>query len=406
MDKINGQFVKYRVARSDVIHNNISATATADLLTASSTYGARHLVLWKVETSSLVGSIAFTGRATAADSRRNCHYYTQGGNAATASAETISYTSADTTTAYYLQVEGSQDGACVATITSGNVTVTAIGLADPVFDSEQTGTNHAVDGTAALPTYSFALDTNTGFYRVGADEIGVAIGGALDMSFQANALNIASGSTINFDAAADTAADFLLDVNGNELLETTGVASAVNQLGIRNAATGNGPMIEVIGETNVPLNLLAKGTGAVIVNNGTDPVQIQMMGAASAGTNEITDLSGNEVLAFTPVASAVNEITISNAATGTAGPIIEATGETNIDIQIKAKGTGFITTTTSSGGMKIGNAAAHSTPGVHILSFKTGTEPVGAVTTSGGIHTNGTVMRKVIADGTVSNVET
>ena len=51
-------------------------------------------------------------------------------------------------------------------------------------------------------------------------------------------------------------------------------------------------------------------------------------------------------------------------------------------------------------------SAFATTEPVSWATFKTGTEPVGAVTTSGGIGTNGTVVRKVIAAGTVSNVET
>ena len=38
--------------------------------------------------------------------------------------------------------------------------------------------------------------------------------------------------------------------------------------------------------------------------------------------------------------------------------------------------------------------------------MKTGTAPVGAITTSSGIFASTTVVRKIIADGTASNVET
>jgi len=38
--------------------------------------------------------------------------------------------------------------------------------------------------------------------------------------------------------------------------------------------------------------------------------------------------------------------------------------------------------------------------------FKVGTAPAGAITTSCGIFTNGTVMRKILAANTVSNIET
>lgn len=40
------------------------------------------------------------------------------------------------------------------------------------------------------------------------------------------------------------------------------------------------------------------------------------------------------------------------------------------------------------------------------LVMKTGTAPVGAIATSGGIFSSTTVVRKIIAAGTVSNVET
>jgi hypothetical protein len=40
------------------------------------------------------------------------------------------------------------------------------------------------------------------------------------------------------------------------------------------------------------------------------------------------------------------------------------------------------------------------------LVMKTGTAPAGAITTSGGIFSSTTVVRKIIAAGTVSNVET
>jgi len=56
----------------------------------------------------------------------------------------------------------------------------------------------------------------------------------------------------------------------------------------------------------------------------------------------ITDTNGNEIIKTPATASAVNEITITNAATGNA-PLVEATGgDTNIDLKLKAKGTGLV----------------------------------------------------------------
>lgn len=57
-------------------------------------------------------------------------------------------------------------------------------------------------------------------------------------------------------------------------------------------------------------------------------------------TTSIDDANGNEVIKITATGSAVNEITIANAATGNA-PVISATGgDTDIDLTLTAKGAG------------------------------------------------------------------
>jgi hypothetical protein len=61
----------------------------------------------------------------------------------------------------------------------------------------------------------------------------------------------------------------ILDTNGNELFLLTATGSAVNELTIANAASGNAPSITASGETNVSLNLIPKGTGQVQINGNT-----------------------------------------------------------------------------------------------------------------------------------------
>lgn len=56
------------------------------------------------------------------------------------------------------------------------------------------------------------------------------------------------------------------DVNGNELVKVSATGSAVNEVTITNAATGNDPSIAATGgDANIDLNLLGKGTGTVHV---------------------------------------------------------------------------------------------------------------------------------------------
>lgn len=111
----------------------------------------------------------------------------------------------------------------------------------------------------------------------------------------------------------------LADDSGNEILVAADVASAVNEITVSNAVTTAPPFVQATGgDTNIDLELRSKGSGDVV----------------------LADDSGNEILVAADVASAVNEITVTNAVT-TAGPILGSTGDdTNIDINITPKGSG------------------------------------------------------------------
>lgn len=74
-------------------------------------------------------------------------------------------------------------------------------------------------------------------------------------------------------------------------------------------------------------------------------------------------------------------------------------------------GTGLTVTTgdakVTAGNVRLGAISAFvTTEPTSAVVMKAGTEFAGAITTSGGIMASATVVRKVIAAGTVSNVET
>lgn len=75
----------------------------------------------------------------------------------------------------------------------------------------------------------------------------------------------------------------------------------------------------------------------------------------------LADSNGNELIIFDLTASAVNEITIGNAATG-GSPFIKATGgDTNVSLPIDAKGSGTLTLNgTATGNIILGRAATTS----------------------------------------------
>ncbi len=94
------------------------------------------------------------------------------------------------------------------------------------------------------------------------DDTSPQLGGDLDT----NSFNIA------FDDAHG-----INDENGNEQIIFQTTASAVNQIDVTNAATGNNPSIKATGgDSNVDLVLGPKGTGNIEILGGTNPGTIQL----------------------------------------------------------------------------------------------------------------------------------
>ena len=81
----------------------------------------------------------------------------------------------------------------------------------------------------------------------------------------------------------------------------------------------------------------------------------------------INDVNGNELVSVTATALAVNEITVANAAAGSA-PAISATGDdTNISLNLAGKGTGVV---------QAGGVPVATTTGAQTLTNKTLTAPI------------------------------
>lgn len=180
--------------------------------------------------------------------------------------------------------------------------------------------------------------------------------------------NLPSGATVNGEAlvtltgtqtltnktlTAPKFADggFIADANGNELIVMDTVASAVNEVTVANAATGSGPAISSTGsDSDIDLLLVAKGTGVV----KADGVEVATISGTQTLTNKtltapvfadggfIADANGNELIVMETVASAVNEIMVSNAATGNDPVITAQGGDTDVGLNIVTKGAGTL----------------------------------------------------------------
>ena len=121
-------------------------------------------------------------------------------------------------------------------------------------------TTKIVFATANDSTNPDIIEVQTGGDVV--DDTSPQLGGDLDT----NSFNIA------FDDAHG-----INDENGNEQIVFQTTSSAVNQLDITNAATGNAPSIQATGgDSNINLKVGPKGTGLIEVLGATNPGSIQL----------------------------------------------------------------------------------------------------------------------------------
>ena len=130
-----------------------------------------------------------------------------------------------------------------------------------------TGTSATVANGKTVIAYAKADDgTNPNISTISlasdlVDDTTPQLGGDLDT----NSFNIA------FDDAHG-----INDENGNEQIIFQTTSSAVNQFDITNAATGGGPKLSATGgDSNIDLDLEAKGTGHVTVRGNDNPGTIQ-----------------------------------------------------------------------------------------------------------------------------------
>jgi len=105
------------------------------------------------------------------------------------------------------------------------------------------------------------------------------------------------------------------DANGNEVIKTPATASAVNEVEITNAATGNDPLIAPSGgDTDVGLKLKGKGTGKVKIGDA----ELQMPDV-DGNAGELLTTNGSKVLSW------VGATAVLNASETVAGLVEEAT---------------------------------------------------------------------------------
>jgi len=193
------------------------------------------------------------------------------------------------------------------------------------------GTTSASVGNVQLTGNT--VQATTGNLTLGSN---IAFGSA---SNARTALGLGTMATQNSGAVAITGGTvsgvvFSGSFSGMTLVESTTLATSAAAAGVNL----NGNTLAADGtDTNIDIDITPKGTGRTVVGalSATSPRVV-------TGVN---DTNGNELLKVTATASAVNELTLANAATGN-GPTLSSTGDdTNIDLNITPKGTGEVNIT-------------------------------------------------------------
>lgn len=131
-----------------------------------------------------------------------------------------------------------------------------------------------------------------------------------------------------------------------------------------------------------------KATALTTKHRGWFYDQVNARLAAVFNGTEVFDFDANDMI-ITPATTVTGLLTASAAMTATTGNITATAG----DVRVTA------------GNVRLGTVSAFGTtePTAWVVC-RSATQPAGAITTASGIGSNDTVVRKIIADGTVSNV--
>ena len=119
----------------------------------------------------------------------------------------------------------------------------------------------------------------------------------------------------------------LQDSSGNEVLELTKTASAVNHINITNNATNNNPKVSAKGtDTNVDIEIEGQGTGGILLNSPEILKQETVNGGSNEGLSislpysEITKGTAGAYSIADGVVGQVKYISVSGAGTATITP--------------------------------------------------------------------------------------
>lgn len=170
------------------------------------------------------------------------------------------------------------------------------------------GVVNAGDGAVGAPAYSFGSETNTGLYRIGSGELGIAIAGSSRLSLTASLMTVAAGVTalgtitgakgltVTQDTSNGNGATITGNGSGIGLLVTGGSSTGVG-LDVRGGASGGGAVVATPTGTGIGVDVQVGGTtgrGIVVTPNTTlAPIRLVPLTSDPTGTSAVGDMYVN-----------------------------------------------------------------------------------------------------------------
>ena len=216
------------------------------------------------------------------------------------------------------------------TNTSGNLIIKS-GTTTAITFS---GADATIAGDLTISGDDLTMGTNTAGHMLVGDGTNynpVAISGDVTMA-SSGAVTIASGavegSMIDASVITGQTAETSVDTSNDLVLMHDNSASALRKITVGNLISSAGGLTDVASDSSPQLG------GDLDTNSNNILID---------DAHFIADENGNEQIIFQTTSSAVNQFDVTNAATGNPPKLSATGGDSNIDLDIEAKGTGHVT---------------------------------------------------------------
>ena len=202
-------------------------------------------------------------------------------------------------------------------------------------------------GTAALPAIAFDGDTNTGIFRAGADQLGIATNGVERVEFGTSEVVFNDGGVdVDLRVEGDTKANLLLVDAGADTVSIDGTQQLANQTPLRFGDSDNSHYVALRSPATVAANVTwdlpaTDGTASqAITTNGSSVLgwsTVLTQGTAITAGTSVASTSGTSI-DFTSIPSWVKRVTVMFDGVSTSGA-------STVQVQLGTGGTPTYTTT-------------------------------------------------------------